>query len=50
MTNRNTWLAKVRRTFTSVLPVSKKRMGKCADCGACCKLPNECPFLKYKED
>jgi len=45
---RNTWLARIKRTFTSVLPVSKKRKGKCINCGACCKLPNVCPFLKYK--
>jgi len=47
---RNTWLARIKRTFTAVLPVSKKRKGKCVNCGACCKLPNVCPFLKYSSD
>jgi hypothetical protein len=48
---RNTWSAKTKRTLTSVLPVSKKRSkkrkGQCVNCGSCCKLPNECQFLKY---
>jgi len=44
---KNTWLAKIKRTFTSPLPVSKRRKGKCVRCGQCCKLPNECPFLRY---
>jgi Fe-S-cluster containining protein len=43
---RNTWGAKIRRTFTSLLPVSDRRRGECIHCGACCKLPNVCPFLK----
>jgi Fe-S-cluster containining protein len=43
----NTWAAKIRRTFTSVLPVAKNRRGKCIRCGACCKLPNVCPWLRY---
>jgi len=42
----NTWGAKIKRTFTSVLPVSDRRRGECVHCGACCKLPNVCPFLK----
>ncbi|MHC4708695.1 MAG: hypothetical protein ACYS8I_16630 [Planctomycetota bacterium] len=46
----NTWLAKAKRTFTSVLPVSKKRQGQCISCGACCKLPNVCRFLRYAPD
>lgn len=45
---RNTWLAKIKRTCTSVLPVARNRRGRCIDCGACCKLPNVCPFLKFK--
>ncbi len=49
-TRRNTWAAKVKRTFTSVLPVSKRRRGQCVHCGACCKLPNVCPFLKTHGD
>ena len=32
---RNSWPAKIKRTFTSVLPVSKNRKGKCINCGAC---------------
>jgi len=47
---RNTWLAKIKRTFTSVLPVSKNRIGRCISCGECCKLPNVCFFLRYKSD
>ena len=43
---RNTWRAKIRRTLTSLLPVSDRRRGQCVHCGACCKLPNVCPFLK----
>lgn len=43
----NTWTAKLKRTITSVLPVSQDRTGSCVRCGACCKLPNICPFLKY---
>lgn len=47
---KNTWYAKLKRTFTSVLPVAKNRKGKCVNCGACCKLPNKCLFLKFKKD
>jgi len=47
---RNTWSAKIKRTFISVLPVAKNRLGKCIDCGGCCKLPNACYFLKFKSD
>ena len=46
----NTVIAKTKRTLTSVLPVSKKRKGACVNCGACCKLPYVCPFLKHKPD
>jgi len=47
----NNWFAKTKRTFTSIfLPVSPNRKGQCLSCGECCKLPNECAFLKYKED
>ena len=48
--NKNTWSAKIKRTFTSILPVSKRRKGKCVNCGACCKLPNACPFIKLSPD
>ena len=47
---KNTWPAKIRRTLTAVLPVSERRKGQCVNCGACCKLPNECPFLRYEPD
>jgi Fe-S-cluster containining protein len=40
----------MKRTLTCVLPVSKRRKGHCVNCGACCKLPNVCLFLKYKPD
>jgi hypothetical protein len=47
---KNTWGARVKRTFASVLPVSDLRRGRCVRCGACCKLPNICPFLKTNGD
>ena len=47
---RNTWGAKIMRTFTSVLPVSKRRRGQCTNCGACCRLPNVCKFIKTNGD
>jgi Fe-S-cluster containining protein len=47
---RNTWAAKLKRTFTAILPVSKDRKGRCINCGACCRLPNVCWFLRYKAD
>ncbi len=46
----NTWLAKAKRTATCILPVSEKRKGQCVNCGACCKLPNLCAFLKKSPD
>jgi Fe-S-cluster containining protein len=47
---RNTWSAKIKRTFTSPFPVAKNRTGKCIDCGECCKLPNVCAFLRFKSE
>jgi Fe-S-cluster containining protein len=47
---RNTWAAKLKRTLTCVLPVSKRRKGQCNHCGACCKLPNVCKFIKTRKD
>ena len=47
---KNTWRAKIKRTLTSVLPVAENRTGKCNNCGACCMLPNVCPFLRFKPD
>ncbi|MHC4627874.1 MAG: hypothetical protein ACYTDV_12905 [Planctomycetota bacterium] len=46
----NAWAAKAKRTFTSVLPVSDRRRDQCINCGACCKLPNICPFIKPGAD
>jgi len=46
----NTWSARVKRTLTSILPVSQDRKGNCLECGECCKLPNKCYFLEYKSD
>jgi len=50
MNNKNTWRARVKRTLTSLLPVSENRTGSCIQCGECCKLPNICPFLKYEDN
>ena len=47
---RNTWAAKIKRTLTCLLPVSKNRKGQCVNCGACCKLPNDCKFSRTSED
>jgi Fe-S-cluster containining protein len=47
---KNTWSAKIKRTFTSILPVDKGRRGKCIRCGACCKLPNVCPFFSVDDE
>ena len=44
----NNMMSKAYRTFTGFLPASNNRTGKCVDCGACCKLPNKCWFLKEK--
>ena len=47
---KNTMLHKIKRTFTSILPVSKARTGQCKGCGECFKLPNVCPFLKFSSN
>jgi len=47
--SKNTWSAKLKRTLTGILPVDKNRKGNCIRCGACCKLPNRCPFLDFDE-
>lgn len=41
---------KILRTLTSLLPVDKNRTGECNNCGACCRLPFRCTFLKSAED
>lgn len=45
----NIW-NKVYRFFTSFLPIDNKRKGKCDNCGACCRLPTKCCFLKFDLD
>ncbi len=45
--SKNTWAAKLKRTVTAFLPVSSKRRGQCLRCGACCKLPNVCHWLRF---
>ena len=42
--------AKIKRLLTSILPVSNTRYGHCVNCGACCKLPKACIFLRYHSD
>ena len=41
---------KIKRTLTSMLAVDENRTGNCSECGACCKLPVRCVFLKTEED
>ena len=41
---------KLQRTFTSIFPVENGRTGSCNGCGACCELPNRCPFLKEDDE
>lgn len=43
-------LAKLTRTFTSLLPVENHRVGTCHQCGACCQLPFKCVFLRTGTD
>ena len=43
---RNTFMAKVLRQITAFSPVYKHRSGTCKRCGACCKLPYTCPWLR----
>ena len=43
-------IPKLKRTFTSILPVDAGRTGECNGCDACCKLPVRCPFLKTHDD
>ena len=43
-------LKKLKRTLTSLLPISPARHGTCVNCGACCKLAFVCPFLRTKKD
>jgi uncharacterized protein len=42
-------LNKLKRLTTSLLPVDPSRKGECNRCGACCKLPYPCPFLRFDE-
>ena len=47
---KNNWWGRFIRCFTAFLPRDKSRVGECLRCGACCKLPNVCPFLRYDEN
>ena len=40
---------KLKRLTTSLLPVDANRRGECNRCGACCKLPYPCPFLRFDD-
>lgn len=42
--------AKLIRFLTCWLPVSRARRGTCNHCGACCRLPSPCLFLRTRED
>lgn len=42
-------LNKLKRFTTSLLPVDANRQGDCNRCGACCKLPYPCPFLRFDD-
>ena len=46
----NSLVAKIERTITSVLPISKTRKGSCNNCGECCKLPYTCSALRYDSE
>jgi hypothetical protein len=43
-------LSKLTRTLTSLLPVDDHRTGGCHQCGACCRLPFACMFLRTGTD
>ena len=43
-------LSKLNRTLTSLLPVENDRTGSCHQCGACCRLPFTCVFLRSGTD
>lgn len=43
------WRDKLKRAFTSLLPIDPGRRGACNRCGACCSLPVPCPFLRFDE-
>ena len=47
---RNTYFAKIIRNITAFLPVAKNRTGECKNCGACCRLPEPCIFLRENND
>jgi Fe-S-cluster containining protein len=44
--SRNTFVAKLLRQLTAFFPVDRSRRGICKRCGACCKLPYRCPWLR----
>lgn len=37
---------KIKRFITCLLPVARNRRGTCHNCGACCRLPWPCLFLR----
>jgi len=41
---------KIKRTLSSLLPVEEGRSGSCNNCGACCRLPFRCMFLRTSDD
>lgn len=43
-------LNKLKRLTTSLLPIDPNRQGECNRCGACCKLPYPCPFLRFDDE
>ncbi len=43
-------LNKFKRLTTSLLPVDRNRRGACNRCGACCRLPFPCPFLRVDDE
>lgn len=47
---KNNYGSKLYRTVAALLPVASDRQGGCLRCGACCRLPNRCPFLRAGAD
>lgn len=43
-------IRKLKRTVTSLKPIEEGRTGSCNNCGACCRLPFRCVFLKTMTD
>lgn len=47
---RNNFKSKFYRSAMSFFPVAENRRGECANCGACCRLPVKCFFLRFETD